>query len=235
MILATFNDSMPQNVDDLCQHRAARHHRRCGTAIRWSMSAANRNAGRPRAGPGGNPLPRAPHRGGLWQPAANLPTPRAFARSVVFDGRIHVVGGAVAYGASHEAIGTATVEVPRDALIHAVFGVQRIAGARAGRATATAFTVSRMIAATASGLVAKHVVPAAADRFDRRSAGPRAANPFAGAAPCARKSPRSSGMKPPRTIRRVGTDAGSAGGCRGIFPGRRIRAPLPDGTTDARL
>lgn len=49
--------------------------------------------------------------GGLWQPAANLPTPRAFARSVVFDGRIHVVGGAVAYGASHEAIGTATVEV----------------------------------------------------------------------------------------------------------------------------
>ncbi|MBL8513298.1 MAG: hypothetical protein JNJ55_04840 [Betaproteobacteria bacterium] len=48
---------------------------------------------------------------GPWQRAHDLPTPRAFARSVVFDGRIHVVGGAVAYGASHEAIGTATVEL----------------------------------------------------------------------------------------------------------------------------
>lgn len=45
-----------------------------------------------------------------WQAESNLPTPRAFARSVVFGGKIHVVGGAVAYGASHEAIGTSTVE-----------------------------------------------------------------------------------------------------------------------------
>jgi N-acetylneuraminic acid mutarotase len=49
--------------------------------------------------------------GGQWQLAPPLAIPRAFARTVVFSGKIHVVGGAVAYGSSHEAIGTQAVEI----------------------------------------------------------------------------------------------------------------------------
>ncbi|MBL8519048.1 MAG: hypothetical protein JNK75_00120 [Betaproteobacteria bacterium] len=49
--------------------------------------------------------------GAAWLPGPPLPTPRAFARAVVFKSRVHVVGGAVAYGASHQPLGSAVVEV----------------------------------------------------------------------------------------------------------------------------
>ena len=45
-----------------------------------------------------------------WVAAAPLPTPRNFARAVVFNGRVYVIGGSTGYGRSHASVGSRTVE-----------------------------------------------------------------------------------------------------------------------------
>ena len=45
-----------------------------------------------------------------WTAAAPLPTPRNFARAVVFNGRVYVIGGSTGYGSSHASVGSRTVE-----------------------------------------------------------------------------------------------------------------------------
>jgi N-acetylneuraminic acid mutarotase len=45
-----------------------------------------------------------------WIAAAPLPTPRNFARAVVFNGRVYVIGGSTGYGSSHASVGSRTVE-----------------------------------------------------------------------------------------------------------------------------
>jgi hypothetical protein len=45
-----------------------------------------------------------------WEPAAALATPRSFARAVLYQDAVYVVGGNPGYGNSHGASGTAVVE-----------------------------------------------------------------------------------------------------------------------------
>ena len=45
-----------------------------------------------------------------WERVSSLPTPRNYARSVVYRGRIYVVGGGKTFGASHTAAGSRVVE-----------------------------------------------------------------------------------------------------------------------------
>jgi N-acetylneuraminic acid mutarotase len=45
-----------------------------------------------------------------WVPVAPLPTPRNFARAVVFEGAVWVIGGSLAPGSSHSSAGSRTVE-----------------------------------------------------------------------------------------------------------------------------
>ena len=45
-----------------------------------------------------------------WVAASPLPTPRNFARAVVFNGRVYVIGGSTGYGRSHASVGSRTVE-----------------------------------------------------------------------------------------------------------------------------
>ena len=45
-----------------------------------------------------------------WVADAPLPTPRNFARAVVFKGRVYVIGGSTGYGRSHASVGSRTVE-----------------------------------------------------------------------------------------------------------------------------
>ena len=45
-----------------------------------------------------------------WTPLAPMPTARSFARAVVVDGKVLVVGGSLAPGNSHEAAGSVAVE-----------------------------------------------------------------------------------------------------------------------------
>jgi N-acetylneuraminic acid mutarotase len=49
-------------------------------------------------------------RDGLWVPETPLPTARSFARTVVLDGTIYVVGGSTQHGQSHASAGGGTVE-----------------------------------------------------------------------------------------------------------------------------
>jgi N-acetylneuraminic acid mutarotase len=52
---------------------------------------------------------------GAWKRVGRLPTPRNYARSVVYRGKIYVVGGSTRAGAVHSARGSRVVEtyVPR--------------------------------------------------------------------------------------------------------------------------
>jgi N-acetylneuraminic acid mutarotase len=47
---------------------------------------------------------------GMWSALAPLPTPRNFARAVVIDGSVWVVGGSLEPGSSHASAGSTTVE-----------------------------------------------------------------------------------------------------------------------------
>jgi N-acetylneuraminic acid mutarotase len=48
--------------------------------------------------------------GSSWVPLAPLPTPRNFARAVVFQGGVLVIGGSLEPGSSHSSAGSTTVE-----------------------------------------------------------------------------------------------------------------------------
>ena len=45
-----------------------------------------------------------------WTRVATLPTPRNYARAVVYRGGIYVVGGSTTFGDSHGAAGSTAVE-----------------------------------------------------------------------------------------------------------------------------
>jgi N-acetylneuraminic acid mutarotase len=49
-------------------------------------------------------------RGGVWEQVSTMPTPRNFARAVVLDGAVYVVGGSTSPEASHASVGSAIVE-----------------------------------------------------------------------------------------------------------------------------
>jgi len=53
---------------------------------------------------------RLDHSAKSWVAAAPLPTPRNFARAVLYEGAVLVVGGSLAPGSSHSSAGSRTVE-----------------------------------------------------------------------------------------------------------------------------